>query len=202
MRHSTIRTFATTAFVFSIFTTSLPTFVSADTAGSRARMAAFRTQTAVLDGRAASQYAASIKLMPPSVVTPTKYSTPKYRGRYSGPYLAMAKDAARKHGIPEDLFARLVQRESGWNAGAKSHKGALGLAQLMPGTAKLLGVDPSDPKQNLEGGARYLATQYERFQDWKLALAAYNAGPEAVQKHNGIPPYKETRAYVTAILGE
>ncbi len=202
MRHSTIRTFATTAFVFSISITSLAEFALADTAGSRARMAAFRTQTAVLDGRAATQYAASIKLMPPSVITPTKYASPKYRGRYSGPYLAMAKDAARKHGIPEDLFARLVQRESGWNAGAKSHKGALGLAQLMPGTARLLGVDPHDPAQNLEGGARYLATQYEEFRDWKLALAAYNAGPQAVKKHNGVPPYKETRAYVAAILGQ
>ncbi|MEY8882593.1 lytic transglycosylase domain-containing protein [Donghicola sp. XS_ASV15] len=165
-------------------------------------MAAFRTQTAVLDGRAATQYAASIKLMPPSVITPTKHSSPKYRGRYSGPYLAMAKEAARKHGIPEDLFARLVQRESAWNARAKSHKGALGLAQLMPGTARLLGVDPHDPVQNLEGGARYLATQYEEFRDWKLALAAYNAGPQAVKKHNGVPPYKETRAYVAAILGQ
>lgn len=201
MRLSMIRTFATTAFIFSFTTTTLATFAHADTAGSRARMAAFRTQTSVLDGRAASQYAASVKLMPPSVVTPTKWATPKYAGRYSGPYLAMAKDAARKHGIPEDLFARLVQRESGWNAGAKSHKGALGLAQLMPSTARLLGVDPSDPAQNLEGGARYLAEQYAEFRDWKLALAAYNAGPNAVKKHNGVPPYKETRAYVKAILG-
>lgn len=94
-----------------------------------------------------------------------------------------------------------MQRESNWNAGAKSHKGALGLAQLMPGTARLLGVDPHDPAQNLEGGARYLATQYEEFRDWKLALAAYNAGPGAVKKHNGVPPYKETLAYVAAILG-
>ncbi|SCM68311.1 Transglycosylase SLT domain-containing protein [Donghicola eburneus] len=201
MRLSMIRTFATTAFVFSFTTTSLATFAHADTAGSRARMAAFRTQTSVLDGRAASQYAASVKLMPPSVITPTKWATPKYAGRYSGPYLAMAKSAARKHGIPEDLFARLVQRESGWNAGAKSHKGALGLAQLMPGTARLLGVDPNDPAENLEGGARYLAEQYAEFRDWKLALAAYNAGPQAVKKHNGVPPYKETRAYVKAILG-
>lgn len=174
----------------------------ADTASSRARMAAFRSQTAVLDGRASKQYAASVRLLPPSVETPTKWATPKYRGRYSGPYLQVAKEMARKHGVPEDLFARLVQQESGWNARARSHKGALGLAQLMPSTARLLGVDPSDPRQNLEGGARYLAAQYGEFRDWRLALAAYNAGPGAVRKYNGVPPYKETRNYVKAILGK
>ena len=66
----------------------------------------------------------------------------------------MAKSAARKHCIPEDLFLRLVQQESGWNPNALSHKGAIGLAQLMPATARALGVDPKDPKSNLEGGAR------------------------------------------------
>ncbi len=71
----------------------------------------------------------------------------------------------------------------------------------MPDTAKRLGVDASDPRQNLEGGARYLRRQYDRFGSWRLALAAYNAGPEAVMKHNGIPPFRETRGYVKAILG-
>ena len=113
----------------------------------------------------------------------------------------MAKAAARLHNIPEDLFARLVQQESGWNPSAVSHKGALGLAQLMPQTARLLGVDPTDPKQNLEGGARYLARQYRKFGSWPLALAAYNAGPEAVVKHGGVPPYEETRNYVRVIWG-
>lgn len=96
----------------------------------------------------------------------------------------------------------LVTRESGWNPGAVSHKGAIGLAQLMPDTARLLRVDPNDPIQNLDGGARYLAQQYRAFGDWRLALAAYNAGPGAVQKHGGVPPYAETAAYVTAILGQ
>ena len=71
----------------------------------------------------------------------------------------------------------------------------------MPGTAKQLGVDPAIPKQNLEGGARYLRQQYERFGNWRLALAAYNAGPEAVTKHKGVPPYEETQNYVLKILG-
>ena len=71
----------------------------------------------------------------------------------------------------------------------------------MPETARALGVDPRDPRQNLDGGARYLARQFRTFKSWRLALAAYNAGPEAVQAHGGVPPYEETRAYVLAIWG-
>jgi len=127
---------------------------------------------------------------------------PAFRGRYNGPYLAIARDAARRHGVPEDLFLRLVQQESGWNTGAVSPKGAIGLAQLMPGTAQVLRVDPADPVQNLEGGARYLRQQYNTFGTWRLALAAYNAGPAAVQQHGGVPPYAETQNYVRVIWGE
>ncbi|MDJ0826684.1 MAG: lytic transglycosylase domain-containing protein [Rhodobacter sp.] len=167
---------------------------------SKNRSGLFRAQTKVLDTRAASQYAASVRL------TPRKYDvpigdTPAYRGKYNGPYLAMARAAARRHGVPEDLFLRLVQQESGWRASAKSHKGAYGLAQLMPATARSLGVDRTDPYENLEGGARYLRMQYDKFRSWRLALAAYNAGPRAVEKYNGIPPYKETRNYVRIIWG-
>lgn len=82
---------------------------------------------------------------------------------------------------------------------AVSPKGAIGLAQLMPSTARMLGVDPWDPVQNIEGGARYLAAQYRRFGSWRLALAAYNAGPEAVTRHGGVPPYRETRTYIAQI---
>jgi soluble lytic murein transglycosylase-like protein len=113
----------------------------------------------------------------------------------------MARAAANRYGIPSGLFLRLVQQESGWNPGAVSPKGAIGLAQLMPQTARVLGVDPHDPAQNLEGGARYLRQQYDRFGNWRLALAAYNAGPEAVERHGGIPPYRETRNYVRVIYG-
>ncbi|MGO4917411.1 lytic transglycosylase domain-containing protein [Pseudogemmobacter sp. W21_MBD1_M6] len=170
------------------------------TKSSRATL--FRSQTSVLDGRAAKQYANSVRLQPPSVVTPgSSASVPNYRGKYRGEYLETARAAARKHGVPEDLFLRLVQQESGWNPRAKSNKGAIGLAQLMPGTARRLGVDPHNPRQNLEGGARYLATQYRTFKSWRLALAAYNAGPGAVEKHGGVPPYKETRNYVKVIWG-
>ncbi|MEM6372058.1 MAG: lytic transglycosylase domain-containing protein [Pseudomonadota bacterium] len=175
----------------------------AQTVSSRNRTKLFSSQTKVLDSRAASQYSNSVRLQPPKVVTPTKWDneTPKYRGRYDGPYLNMAKNAARRHGVPVDLFLRLVQQESGWNATARSHKGAYGLAQLMPATARGLGVDRKDPAENLEGGARYLKQQYLTFGSWRLALAAYNAGPGAVKKHGGVPPFRETRNYVRVIWG-
>ena len=126
-------------------------------------------------------------------------SIPAYAGA-AGVYQDMARAAARRHNVPEDLFLRLVQQESNWNPNAKSHKGALGLAQLMPDTALRLGVDPNDPYQNLDGGARYLSKQYRTFRDWRLALAAYNAGPDAVREHGGVPPFAETRAYVPKVL--
>jgi soluble lytic murein transglycosylase-like protein len=164
------------------------------------RAALFASQIAVLDGRAAQQYENSTRLQPPRAQVAAA-AVPAWNGRYSGPYLALARAAAQRHGVPEDLFLRLVQQESGWNPQAVSHKGAIGLAQLMPGTAQLLGVDPTDPVQNLDGGARYLRRQYEAFGTWPLALAAYNAGPAAVQQHGGIPPFAETRDYVRAIWG-
>lgn len=107
---------------------------------------------------------------------------------------------ADRYGIPRRMALNLVQQESGFKQGAVSPKGALGLAQLMPGTAKELGVDPSDPYQNIEGGMRYLRQQYDRFGDWSLAAAAYNAGPGAVQKYGGIPPFKETQNYVPIVM--
>ncbi|MCB2115477.1 MAG: lytic transglycosylase domain-containing protein [Rhodobacteraceae bacterium] len=169
--------------------------------GATSRLAMFRKQTAILDTRAATQYEASVRLTPHGKVGAVPASVPSYSGRYKGQYFASAREAARRHGIPEDLFLRLVQQESGWNPGAVSNKGATGLAQLMPATARRLGVDPTDPHDNLNGGARYLRMMYDRFGDWKLALAAYNAGPEAVEKHGGIPPYAETKGYVRAIYG-
>jgi soluble lytic murein transglycosylase-like protein len=179
----------------------LPMAASADIFSTKSRPGVFGAQTRVLDNRAAKQYANSVRLKPPSVHTPSKWDSPGYNGGYTGKYLNAARDAARRHGVPEDLFLRLVHQESRWNPNAKSHKGALGLAQLMPGTARLLRVDPKDPHENLEGGARYLAQQYRTFGSWRLALAAYNAGPAAVKKHGGVPPYKETRNYVRIIWG-
>lgn len=183
-----------------IFVVALP--VRAEQVTSQARQQLFARQTAILDGRAAQQYANSIRLQPRDIRIPgTPDEVPKFTGKYRGQFLKPARSAARRHGVPEDLFLRLIAQESGWNPSARSHKGAFGLSQLMPSTARLLGVDPKDPHQNLEGGARYLAQQYRTFGDWRLALAAYNAGPDAVRKYGGVPPYKETRGYVLAILG-
>lgn len=167
---------------------------------SKNRTNLFKSQTKLLDGRLATQYEFSERLKPKTEKTDDTPAV-RYRGNYKGEYLDVAKAAARKHGVPEELFLRLVQQESGWNPGAVSVKGATGLAQLMPGTAALLGVDMHSPAQNLEGGARYLRMMYDKFGTWKLALAAYNAGPAAVEKHDGIPPYQETQNYVVAILG-
>ncbi|WP_322865768.1 lytic transglycosylase domain-containing protein [Aquicoccus sp. G2-2] len=182
---------------------AVPISAKADMFSTKQRSSIFKSQTRVLDTRARAQYSASVRLKPQAVNTPSKWggAVKSYRGHYRGPYLTMAKAAAQRHGVPVDLFLRLVQQESGWQVSARSHKGAIGLAQLMPGTARTLGVNPHDPYQNLEGGARYLKMQYNKFRSWRLALAAYNAGPQAVQKHGGVPPYKETRNYVRVIWG-
>lgn len=98
------------------------------------------------------------------------------------------------------VFVELIRAESGFNPRALSPKGAQGLGQLMPDTARLLGVrDAWDPAQNLDGAARYFTSQLERFGDVALALAAYNAGPHRVVQYGGVPPYRETRAYVAKI---
>lgn len=182
----------------------MPLVGHADVLSSKNRAMVFKSQTKVLDTRAKQQYNNSVRLQPQTFHTPTKWGIepgPGFGGAYRGPYLDMAKDAARRHDVPVDLFLRLVQQESGWNPKALSHKGAIGLAQLMPGTARLLRVNPHDPYENLDGGARYLAEQYRTFRSWPLALAAYNAGPGAVQKYGGVPPFKETRNYVRIIWG-
>lgn len=176
------------------------TAAQADMFSTKSRRDLFSSHTRVLDTRAAQQYEDSARLRPDAVPSASSIS-PRYTGKYRGEYLAMAREAARKHGVPEDLFLRLVQQESNWDPNAESHKGALGLAQLMPATARRLGVDPSVPKQNLEGGARYLSKQFRKFGSWRLALAAYNAGPQAVRKYGGVPPYEETQNYVAKIWG-
>ena len=111
--------------------------------------------------------------------------------------------ALRQVGLDEDdwlvLFQALVEAESSYNPTAVSPKGAYGLGQLMPDTARSLGVDPRDPSQNLDGAARYLLAQLGTFKDIDLALAAYNAGPHRVVEYSGIPPFIETRDYIARI---
>ena len=118
------------------------------------------------------------------------------------PYDAEIKAAAAKHDVDPAMLRGLIKQESNFDPKAGSPAGAQGLTQLMPGTARALGVaDPSDPAQAIEGGARYLREQLDRFGgDAAKALAAYNAGPGAVERHGGVPPYAETREYVRRVL--
>ena len=117
-------------------------------------------------------------------------------------YLADAiGDAARKHGVDPRLVAAVAHQESRFNANAVSPVGACGVMQLMPATARFLGINNIfDARQNIAGGARYLRTLLDTFHgDLDLTLAAYNAGPGAVQKYNGVPPFRETRNYVASV---
>jgi soluble lytic murein transglycosylase-like protein len=119
------------------------------------------------------------------------------------PFKGLIESAARRHGVDPALLAALVKQESNFNPNARSGVGAKGLTQLMDATARGLGVtDSFDPAQSLEGGARFLGGLLKQFNgNESLALAAYNAGPGAVQKFGGIPPYEETQRYVPKVLG-
>ena len=119
------------------------------------------------------------------------------------PFAAEIEAAAQKHGVDPALLKALIRQESNFNPNAVSPAGATGLTQLMPATAQGLGVtDPTNPQQAIDGGAKYLRQQLDRFGgDEKKALAAYNAGPGAVARFGGVPPYAETQTYVQKVMG-
>ena len=122
---------------------------------------------------------------------------------YPYPYQEITEMYAATYHVESSLVASVIMSESKFKNDVHSHRGAMGLMQLMPGTARRFGVaDPWDPEQNVHGGVRYLRELLDRFQNLKLALAAYNAGEGAVEQHgNQVPPYEETQTYVQRVMG-
>lgn len=119
----------------------------------------------------------------------------------TAPIRRLLESSAQRSSLSPDLLTAVARRESGLNPKARSTKGAVGVMQLMPSTARDLSVDPTDPAANIDGGARYLKALLARYDgDVIKALAAYNAGMGAVDRHGGTPPFRETQAYVAAIL--
>lgn len=137
-------------------------------------------------------------------VGPTaRHGAPAVRRVPTGDLVRLIESHSRRQRLDAGLVRAVVQVESGYNPYARSRKGAMGLMQLMPTTARHLRVgDPYDPDENLRGGTEYLRAMLDRFAGrLDLALAGYNAGPEAVERYGGIPPYQETRGYVESVLG-
>jgi soluble lytic murein transglycosylase-like protein len=152
--------------------------------------------------RAAAE-AVPLTEVPAGLVVPDRALAPS-AGSVAVPaaYSAKVAELAARYDLSPALIEALVWQESRWRANAVSPAGARGLAQLMPGTARDMGVDPDDPFANLEGGARYLREQLDRFDgDIEKALAAYNAGPGRVAAAGGIPRIRETQAYVSSVMG-
>ena len=130
-------------------------------------------------------------------------SAPVLNFKYNGSFDHYIDEASRKYHISSSIIKAVIKAESNFNPRAVSPKGAMGLMQLMPGTARSLGVsDAFNPKENIDGGVKFLRDLLKQFDgNLELALAGYNAGPGAVKKFGGIPPYKETQNYVKKIMG-
>jgi soluble lytic murein transglycosylase-like protein len=158
----------------------------------------YRTPTAIrrILPDAATSPAAATPAPAPLSLAPTAPA------RGEAAYTPLFAAAGARHGVSPALLTAVARAESGFDPTARSSAGAQGLMQFMPATARGLGIDPWKPEQAVEGAARLLKQNLQRFGSTELALAAYNAGPGAVSKHGGIPPYKETQNYVRKIMNE
>ncbi len=137
-----------------------------------------------------------------SILEDESSKLPGAQNQISGDINRIIETASKKYNISSNIIKEIIQAESGFDPNAVSRTGAMGLMQLMPGTANILGINNAfDPTENIDGGVRYLRDMLTEFGgDLELALAAYNAGPGSVKKYGGIPPYEETRNYVKKIM--
>jgi soluble lytic murein transglycosylase-like protein len=124
---------------------------------------------------------------------------PEINRKKAAPYLDYFTAAETKYGLPKDLLNRIAYQESRYDSKVISKAGAIGLMQFMPATAAQFGIDPLNPYESIDAAGKYILQLYNQFKDWKLAIAAYNAGPGNVAKYKGIPPFAETREYVASI---
>jgi soluble lytic murein transglycosylase-like protein len=152
--------------------------------------------------RALQSLTQSVEAAGSPATPPAGQTQPSARASTANPYDGLIRRAAQRHELDPALLSAVIRQESGFDARARSSAGAMGLMQLMPDTARSLGVaDPYDPAQNVEGGARMLRGLIDRYGGrLDLALAAFNAGSGAVDKYRGVPPFAETRSYVSSIL--
>jgi soluble lytic murein transglycosylase-like protein len=185
-----------------VATASPSTGTSASTNASSYSGAAGDFASALQSATAAGSSSALGVAGTPALSSYSAYA-PAAPGEAGGEYESLVDEAAARNGLDPAVLHGLIQQESGFDASATSSAGASGLTQLMPGTASSMGVaDPLNPAESIEGGARYLGQLMDRFGgNTEDALAAYNAGPGAVERYGGTPPYAETQSYVGKVLG-
>ncbi|GAA2735685.1 hypothetical protein GCM10009867_18590 [Pedococcus aerophilus] len=161
----------------------------------------YKTPTAIRRIAAPAEQSFTTSAAASAASSATGVSTRGVASDVPAQFRSLFASAAQRYDVPVALLTSVAKAESGFNPSAVSHAGAIGLMQIMPATARGLGVDPRNPAQAIDGAARLLASHLDRFGSTSLALAAYNAGPGAVQRYGGVPPYRETQQYVQKVIG-